>query len=88
VRNDTHLVDELTAMNIVRNKNLSPKFRSATLDQIPSLLLKHRVVIRNRDEFVVAESLSIRNVCQVWVSCFTESPDNQGLVQLLRKEYK
>ena len=73
-------------MHVFRNKNLGPKLRLAALHKIPSLLLEHRVVIRDRNKFFVAEALGIRNVCEVWVTLLAELSDYQWLVNLYRSQ--
>jgi hypothetical protein len=49
-------------MDIVMNENLGPKVGFTALDEISGLLLKHRVIIGNRDEFVVAKTFGISNI--------------------------
>ena len=81
----THLVDELTAMDVVRDENLRPKLRLAALDEVTSLLLEHRVLVRDVDELIVAEALSVRNVREVRVASLAELANNEWLVQLHRE---
>ena len=40
-----YLIDELTTVEIVGNKDLGPQLWLATFDKITGLLLKHRVVV-------------------------------------------
>lgn len=69
-------------MGVIRHENLSPELRLAALDKVPCLLLEHRVLIGNRNELVVAEALSIRNVRKVWIALLAELADNQWFVEL------
>ncbi len=63
-------------MNIVRNEDPRPEVELTTLNEVPSLLLEHGVVVRNCNEFLTTEALGIRNVCEVWVPLLTELPDH------------
>lgn len=80
----TNLVDQLATVDIVRHENLSPKLWLATLDEVARLLLEHRVLVRDRDELVVAEALGVCNVREVRVAGLAEFTDDKRLVQLLR----
>ena len=55
-------------MDVVRHENHCPKFELPTLDEVPSLLFEHYVIIRNRDELFVAEAFRICNVREVWIA--------------------
>ena len=55
----THLVDELTVMNVIGDEDLHPKLGLAALDKVTSLLLEHRVLVRHGDELIVAEALGV-----------------------------
>ena len=77
-----YLVDKLTTMNILRNKDLCPKLWLSSFNQVTSLLLEHGVVVGNDDKLVVAEPFSIRNVGQVRVSRLTELSNYQRFIQL------
>jgi hypothetical protein len=57
------LVYELAAMDVVGNEDLSPKFWTAALHEIASLLLEHRILVCHDNKLVVAEALRIGNVC-------------------------
>ena len=50
-------------MDIVMNENLGPQVWLTALDKISSLLLEHGVVVGNRDQFVVAKTFGISNIC-------------------------
>jgi flagellar biosynthesis component FlhA len=45
----SHLINKLTAVNIVVHEDLGPQIRLATFDKVASLLLEHRVIIRDRN---------------------------------------
>ena len=72
-------------MNVLRRKHLSPEFGLATLDEVPSLLLEHRVLIGDSNKLIVTEAFSIRDVRQVRVALLAELSDNERLVELIRK---
>ena len=72
----TNLVDELATVNIVVNKDLSPKLGLATLNEVPSLLLEHRVIIGDGNQLVVAEALSICDVREVRIASLAEFAHN------------
>ena len=72
----------MTTVDIVRYENLSPKVRSAALDQITSLLLVHRIVVRDRDELIVTQSFGISDVCKVRVTLLAVFANNQWFVEL------
>ena len=78
-----HLIDQSATMDIVWLKNLSPKIRLAPLDEVPRLLLEHRVLIGNRNEFVVTEALCVRDVGKVWIPLLAEFTDDQWLVKVV-----
>jgi len=70
-------------VDIVWLKDLSPKICLAPLDEVPRLLLEHRVLIGDRDEFFVAEALCVRNVGEIWIPLLAEFADNQRLVEVV-----
>ena len=80
-----NLVDELTAVSVVGTKDLSPEVELTTADEVASLLLEHRVLVRDVDELIVAEALSVRNVREVRVASLAELANNEWLVQLHRE---
>lgn len=69
-------------MDVVRDKDLRPEFGLPPSNEIPSLLLEHRVLIGDRDELVVAEALRIGDVRKIGVTLLAELADYQRLVQL------
>jgi hypothetical protein len=66
----------LTTVDISRYENLSPKVRSAALDQVAGLLLVHRVVVGDRDELVVAQSFGIGDVGKVRIALLAVFANN------------
>ena len=78
----THLVDELTAMNVIGDEDLHPKLGLAALDEVTSLLLEHRVLVGDHNEFFVAEALRVCNVRKVGVTRLAELADHERLIQL------
>jgi len=70
-------------MDVARLKDLSPKIRLTSLDEVPRLLLEHRVLIGDCDKLVVTEALCVRNICEVWVPLLAEFTDDQGLVEVI-----
>jgi hypothetical protein len=80
----THLVNELTTMYILVDKDLRPKLWLTTFHQITSLLFEHRVIIGDRNKLVIAKAFGIGNVCQVWVPFLTKLSDDQWFIQLNR----
>lgn len=77
-----YLVNQLTTVDIFRYENLSPKVRSAALDQITGLLLVHRIVVRDCDKLIVTESLGIGDVCKVRVAFLAVFANNQWFIEL------
>jgi hypothetical protein len=75
-------------VEVVRNEDLSPQLRLATLDEITSLLLEHRVVVGNGNKLIITKAFCIGNICQVWVSGFAELSNDERLVELDRTESK
>jgi len=69
-------------VNVIVDKNLSPKLRLATFHKVPSLLLEHRVVVGDRDKLIITEPLRIGNVGKVRIPSLTELPDDERLIQL------
>lgn len=78
----TNLVDELTTVDVIASENLRPKLWLATFDEVPSLLLEHRVLVRDSDELLITETLCVRDVRQVRVALLAEFTNNQRLVEL------
>lgn len=77
-----YLVDKLTTMNIVANKDLRPKLWLSAFNQVTSLLLEHGVVVGDSNELIVAEPFSICNIGQVRVSRLAELSNYQRFIQL------
>ena len=75
----TYLINELTMVEIVRNKHLEPQLRPATFDEITRLVFKHRVVVGDGDELVITKALGICDVRQIRVPGLAKLSDNQGL---------
>lgn len=73
-------------MDIALDENLGPKVGLTTLDEVSRLLLEHRVIVRDGNKLVVAETFSISDVCQVRVSCLTELSDDQWFIKLKEKQ--
>jgi hypothetical protein len=69
-------------VHVIRLQNLSPEFRLTPFNEIPSLLLEHRILVGNGNELVVTEALCIRNVRQIRITSFTELPNNERFVKL------
>jgi hypothetical protein len=69
-------------MHIVWYKNLRPKVWLSTFDEITSLLLEHRILVGNSNEFIIAEAFRVRNVGEVRVASLTEFTNNQRFIQL------
>ena len=62
---------------------MSPKIRLAPLDEVPRLLLEHRVLIGDCNELVIAETLRVRNIGKVWIPLLAEFTDDQWLVKVV-----
>lgn len=67
-------------MHVIGHKDLSPQFRLATFHKVPGLLLEHRVIIGDGNEFIVTEALSVGNVSQVGIASLAELSDNERLI--------
>ena len=80
----TDLVNQCPPVNVVANKNLSPKVGLTALDEVSCLLFEHGIVIRDGNELLVTKSLCVCDVCQIRIACLTEFTDNQRFVQLSR----
>ena len=72
-------------MDVITDKNLSPKLGLTTLNQITGLLLEHRVLVSDGNQLIVAEALSIGDVREVRVASLAELANNEWLVQLHRE---
>lgn len=79
----SYLINELTSVDVVRNENLSPKVELTTFHEVASLLLEHRVVVRNRNQLIVAEALRVRNICEVRIALLTVFANHERLVNLM-----
>ena len=69
-------------MDIISLEHLRPELELAPLDEVPSLLLEHRVVIGDADELLVAEALGVRDVGKRRLARLAELSDHQRLVEL------
>lgn len=78
----THLINQLTTMNVVADEDLRPKLRLTAFNEIAGLLLEHGVFVRDRNELFVTEALRVRNVCKVGITFLAEFTDNQRLIKL------
>lgn len=76
------LVDQGSTVQVISNQDLLPQLHAATFDKISSLLLEHRVLVRNADEFVVAEALCVSDVGQVGVALLAILADYKRFVDL------
>jgi hypothetical protein len=72
-------------MNVVRDKNLCPQLWNTTLNQIACLLFEHGVLVRDRNQLLVAETLGIGNVCEVGVTSLAEFTNNKWFIQLPKR---
>jgi len=81
-RLNTNLVGQLTPVVVVWIENLSPEFQSPSFDEMPSLLLEHRVVVGHRDELLIAEAFCICNIGQRRIALLAVLSDDQWFVQL------
>jgi len=63
-RLDTNLVSQLTPVVVFWIENLVPEFQPPSFDEIPSLLLEHRVVIGHCGELLITEAFCICNIGQ------------------------
>ena len=76
----TNLVDQGTTMEIVLDKNLRPEIKFTTLHKIARLLLEHRILIGDRNQFLVTETFGIRDIRQVRITSLTETTNNKRIV--------
>jgi hypothetical protein len=70
-------------MDVFWLKDLTPKIRLTPLDEVPRLLLEHRVLVGDRNKLVVTEALCVRNVGEVWIPLLAEFTDDQRLVKVV-----
>ena len=76
------MVDKLASVDILRNEHLGPEIKLTALHKVTRLLLEHRVIIRDSNEFVITEALRIGNVRQVWITLLAVFANYQWLVKL------
>lgn len=69
-------------MNIVGTEDLSPQFKTTPLDEVPRLVLEHRVVVRDGDQLVVAESFGVGDVGEIRVALLAVLSDDERIVEL------
>lgn len=82
MRWETHLINQSTAVNVVSYEDLSPKIKFAALNEVASLLLEHRVLVGDRNQFFITETLGISNICEIWIASLAEATDNERIVEL------
>ena len=76
------LVDQRSPMYTVGFEDLVPEVKLSSLDKVTRLMLVHLVLVGDVNEFVIAETLGIGNVCQVRVALFAVFSDYKRLVDL------
>jgi hypothetical protein len=69
-------------MDVFRDEDLGPKIQLTSLDEITGLMFEHRIIISDRDKLVVAESLRVGNVGEIWISLLAVFTDDEGFVDL------
>ena len=67
-------------MYVVGNEDLSPQIQLTSLDEIPRLLLEHRVVIRDGDELFIAEALGVSDISKIRITLLAELANNQRFI--------
>ena len=80
---EPYLIDQSTTMDIARLKDLTPKVCLTPLNEVPCLLLEHRIFVGDRDELVVTKALRVCNVRKVWVPLLAEFANDQRLVKVV-----
>ena len=70
------MVDELTLVHVLRAEHGGPEFEPSALDEVPCLVLEHRVLVRDPDQLVVAEALGVGDVREVGVALFAVLADD------------
>ena len=63
---------------------MCPEFRHTTFDEVAGLLLEHRVLVRHRNELVIAEALRIGDERQSRLACLAEFTDHKRFVELFK----
>ena len=76
------LINESATVEVITCENLRPELELTTLDEVPSLLLEHRVLIGDRNELFVAEALRVCDIRKVGVTRLAELADHERLIQL------
>jgi hypothetical protein len=76
----TYLVDQLATVHVAWDKNLRPQLRNTTLDQVACLLLEHRVLVRDRNQLLIAEALGICNVRKIGVASLAEFTNEKRFI--------
>lgn len=69
-------------MDVLGAENLGPEFQTTALDEVPRLVLEHRVLVRDVDELVVAESLGVGDVGKVGVALLAVLSNDERVVDL------
>ena len=72
-------------MDIVRNENLRPKVELTTFHKVTSLLLEHSIIVRDRDQLLVAEALSVCDISKVRIALLAVLANHERLVNLILK---
>lgn len=69
-------------MDVIGYQDLRPEFQSASLDEVSSLVLEHRVLVGDIDQFFVTEPSSIGDVGQVRIPLLAVFPNDERIVNL------
>ena len=75
---EPYLIDQSTTMDISCLKDLTPKVCLTPLNEVPCLLLEHRIFVGDRNELVVTKALRDA-MCARYGSLFSQNlPTTKG----------
>ena len=69
-------------MDVVRYEYLRPQVELSPFHEVTRLLLEHRILICNRDELLITETLRVSDVCKIRITLFAIFSDDKWLIQL------
>lgn len=69
-------------MVVAGREHSVPELESPALDEVASLVLEHRVVVRNRDKLFIAEAFGVGDVGEEGIALLAVLADDERVVDL------
>lgn len=77
-----YLINQLSTVAVALLQNVLPQSSIASMNKVTCLVLEHGVLIGNVDEFIVALSLLVTDVCEIRISLFAVFTNETRIIVL------